>query len=105
MSYKWPDKDPDEVIDYSVDWSRFLNTDTISTVSWFVDNSSGVKTAIAGGETVNGIQLVAQTNTATVATAQLGLGTANIRYKVTCRVSTAGGLTYERSIFLRIREK
>jgi len=30
MAYKWPDKDPDEVVDYSVDWSRFLGDDTIS---------------------------------------------------------------------------
>ena len=29
MSYKWPDKDKDEILDYSVDWSRFLGDDSI----------------------------------------------------------------------------
>ena len=36
MSYKWPDKDPDETIDYSVDWSRFLGSNTISAIVWSV---------------------------------------------------------------------
>jgi len=26
MSFRWPSKDPDETLDYSVDWSRFLDT-------------------------------------------------------------------------------
>ena len=30
MSYKWPDKDKDEVVDYSVDWSRFIGDDTVA---------------------------------------------------------------------------
>ena len=29
MAYKWPNHDPDEVVDYSVDSSRFLGDDTI----------------------------------------------------------------------------
>ena len=43
MSYKWPDKDKDEVLDYSIDWSRFLGDDTISGVTWFIDDSDGTK--------------------------------------------------------------
>ena len=30
MAYKWPDLDPDEVADFSVDWGRFLGDLTIS---------------------------------------------------------------------------
>lgn len=45
MSFRWPNKDPDETLDYSVDWSRWLNGATISSVVWYVDNSSGTKTA------------------------------------------------------------
>ena len=37
MSMKWPNKDPDEVLDYSIDWSRFLGTATIADYTWFVD--------------------------------------------------------------------
>lgn len=105
MSFRWPNKDPDEVLDYSVDWSRFLNGATISTVTWYVDNSSGVKTAIAAGQTVNGIQNVAQTISNGVATINLGLGTNNIEYKFTCQITDNSGNIAERVIRLRIKEQ
>lgn len=103
--YKWPDKDKDEIVDYSVDWSRFLASDTITGVTWFIHDTDDVKTQVADAGVVNGLQFVAGTNTTTVATARFGLGTNNVRYKVTCRVNTAQGLQYERSVALRIKEK
>ena len=105
MSFKWANKDPDEILDYSVDWSRFLGTATISSVSWSVDDASGVKTAIASGAVVNGIQNVAQTNTNTVATINLGLGTLNEEYKFYCRIIDSSGSIAERVIKLRIKEQ
>lgn len=105
MSYKWPDKDRDEILDYSVDWSRFLGSDTISAVTWFVDDADGVKTQIEDAEFVNGLQFVSGTISDQIATARFSLGTNNVRYKVTCRITTGGGLQYERSIFLRVKEK
>ena len=105
MSYKWPDKDPDEIVDYSVDWSRFLDTDSVSSVAWYINAADGTKTLVADGNTVNGLQLVQRSNTATVATARFALGTRNVRYTITCAVTTSAGLLYERSIFLRAREK
>ena len=105
MSYKWPDKDKDEMLDYSVDWSRFLGDDIISAVTWYVDDADGVKTLVTDSSVVNGLQFVTGTNTTTVATARFSLGTNNVRYNVTCRVNTNEGLQYERSIFLRVKEK
>jgi hypothetical protein len=105
VSFKWVNKDPDEVLDYSVDWSRFLSGATITTVNWFVDNSSGVKTAINAGVVVNGIQNVSQTNTDTVATINLGLGTLNKEYKFYCRIQDSTGSIAERVIKLRIKEQ
>jgi hypothetical protein len=105
MSFKWANKDPDEILDYSVDWSRFLGTATISSVAWYVDNSSGVKTAITAGSTVNGIQNVSQTNTNTVATINLGLGTLNEEYKFYCRITDSTGSIAERVIKLHIKEQ
>jgi len=101
MAYKWPDLDPNEIQAYSVDWSRFLNTgDTISTVGWYID---GTLTISYG--TKNGLQLVQPTNTNTVATTRFTGGNVGQKYKVTCRITTADGLIYERSIFLTIREQ
>jgi hypothetical protein len=105
MSFKWANKDPDEILDYSVDWSRFLGAATISSVAWSVDNASGVKTSIASGATVNGIQNVSQTNTTTVATINLGLGTLNAEYKFYCRITDSTGSIAERVIKLRIKEQ
>ena len=105
MSFRWPNKDPNEVLDYSVDWSRFLNGAAISSVTWYVDDASGVKTAIAAGQVVNGIQNVAQTISNGVATINLGLGTNNVEYKFTCQITDNQGSIAERVIRLRIKEQ
>ena len=103
MSFKWPPKDKDEQLDYSVDWSRFLGDATISGIVWYVDDSSGTKTVLTEGSTVNGIQNVAQTISGDVATINLGLGTANYDYKFTCRMTDNSGSIAERVIRLKIK--
>lgn len=105
MSFRWPNKDPDETLDYSVDWSRWLNGATISSVVWSVDSSAGVKTTIAASNTVNGIQNVSQTISGGVATINLGLGTANTEYKFYCTMSDSSGNVAERVIRLRVKEQ
>ena len=105
MSLKWPSKDPDETVDFSVDWSRYLNNQAnIDTVSWFVNDSSGVKTRIEAGQIVNNLQLVGISNTNTVATANLGLGTNNTKYKLHCQILDTSGTIAERVITLPIKE-
>jgi hypothetical protein len=105
MSFKWPSKDKDETLDYSVDWSRFLNGATISSITWYVDDADGVATAITAGSTVNGIQNVAQTISGGVATINLGLGTNNYDYKFTCRMTDSTGNVAERIVRLKIKEQ
>jgi hypothetical protein len=101
MSYKWPDLDPNEIQAYSVDWSRFLNTgDTISSVAWLVN---GTVTGSYG--ITDNLTLVQHTNTTTVATVRITGGNVGTKYKISCRITTADGLVYERSIFLTIREQ
>ena len=105
MSYKWPEKDPDETADFSVDWSRFLGSDSIVSTVFFVDDASGTKTQVSVAQIVNGLQFIAPTVSGNVATARFGLGTNNVRYNITCRIVTTQGLTYERSVILPIRER
>jgi hypothetical protein len=105
MSFRWPNKDKDETLDYSVDWSRWIGSATISQVVWYVDDSSSVKTALTAGNTVNGIQNVSQTISGNVATINLGLGTNNTEYKFTCSMTDSTGSTAERVIRLRIKEQ
>ena len=105
-SYKWPEKDPDEDADFSVDWSRFLGSDTLVSAQWFIEAADGTKTGpLANNAIVNGLQFVAPSISGNVATARFGLGTNNLRYKTTCSITTAQGLSYERTILLPIRER
>jgi len=105
MSYKWPDKDKDEITDFSVDWSRFLGTDTLSAAVWFIKDADGVKTQVNDSSVVNGLQFVQGTLSGKVSTARFSLGTNNVRYTIVCQITTGAGLQYERSIFLRVKEK
>lgn len=105
MSYKWPNKDSAEVVDFSIDWSRFLGDTTISSVTWYIDDADGIKTQVADIDVVNGLQKVSQSNTTTVATIRLGIGTNNVRYKVSCLITTSQSLQFERSVHVTIKEK
>jgi len=115
MSYRWPVKDPDEQLDYSVDWSRFLDTATISAVQWYVKTAAyNTKTLLGAGQTLttasssattDSIQNVSQTNTSTVATINIGGGENNREYTFMCRITDSTGSQAERSIKLTIREK
>jgi hypothetical protein len=106
MSFRWPNKDPDEQLDYSIDWSRFLGDSiTITGVQWSVDAADSTKTTIAGGATVNGIQNVSQSHTNTVATINIGSGTNNIEYKFYCRITDTSGSQAERVVKLRVKER
>ena len=107
MAYKWPNHDPDEVVDYSVDWSRFLGTDTIINdgVTWKVNGETLTDSQSYSGDSSNPLLLVQPTNTSTVATVRFGAGVVGTRYKITCQITTAAGLTYQRTIYLTVREK
>jgi hypothetical protein len=104
MALKWPNKDPDEQLDYSVDWSRYLGSNTISSVVWKIDDADNVKQTWSALSIVDGIQHVSNSNSDTVATIQVGLGTANKTYDIYCQITTSTGVVTERKIRLKIRE-
>ena len=115
MSFRWPIKDPDETLDYSIDWSRFLDTAIINSVKWFVkSNLFTTKTELASGQnlttasssaTTDSIQNVSQTNTNTVATINIGGGQNNIEYTFFCQMTDNTGSTAERSVKIRLKER
>jgi hypothetical protein len=87
-------KDPDEVLDYRINWSRTLeaapaSSDTISTSSWAV---------------TSGITVDSDSNTTTTATVFLSGGTAGVCYTITNTITTAGGRTFEASFTVWIRD-
>ena len=115
MALRWPVKDPDETLDYSVDWSRFLGSGiTISAVTWYVKTPDQAKVDLEAGETLttasggavtDRIQNVSQTNTDTVATINLGGGVVNTEYIFYCSITDTSGSVAERSVKIAVREK
>jgi hypothetical protein len=83
-------KDPNAVLDYYVDWTRWLNGDTIATSVWTV---------------TAGLTVANDTHTTTAATVWLSGGTVGETYKVTNRITTTGGRTEDRSFDVKIAER
>jgi len=85
-------KDPEAVLDYSIDWTKWLDEvgDTIETSTWIVPT---------------GLTKVTETNTTKLATVWLSGGTVGTNYTVTNRITTAAGRTDDRSITIRVRER
>lgn len=76
-------KDPNAVLDYTLDWSLWLNGDTISTSTWTVPG---------------GITKVLDTKTATSTTVWMSVGTLATSYSVVNKIVTVNGRTEERTI-------
>ena len=84
MSLKKFTKDPNAVLDYTIDWSAWLShQDTIT-------NATATATT---GITVNSVS-----RTTTQTTVWLSGGSAGSSYEVTVRITTNGGRTDDRSI-------
>lgn len=89
MPVIWPSKDPDEVLDFTVDWSARLDGDTISTSAWTVPL---------------GITAGVDTKTASTTTLWLSGGTLGSTYDIVNRIVTAGGRTMDQNLRLTIAE-
>lgn len=112
MALRWPDKDPDEQLDYTVDWSRYLDTLTIASVAWRYVQADGTESSnLSASDTFNGLTVNRVTNTGTTATIVLSGGTANIDNKLICEVTTStstktnAAIVTKRVINLRVRER
>ncbi|MCC6364928.1 MAG: hypothetical protein IT165_15530 [Bryobacterales bacterium] len=83
-------KDPNAVLDYSIDWTRWLAGDQIAASEWIV---------------ASGLTKMADSKTATSATVWLSGGTAGQSYIVTNRITTSAGRTEDRSFTVRVEER
>jgi hypothetical protein len=82
------EKDPDEVIDFPFDWSGRLDGDTIATSTWVLENLTEVSTAA----------------TFTATTIFVSGGSLGTTGKITNRITTDGGRTWEKTIRIAVRE-
>lgn len=88
----WPNKDPNEVLDYLLSWARRVpEGDSIAGSTWLVDEGDVV--------------VDSDSFTDTTATVWLSGGTVGTRCVLTNRVTTTEGRTMDQSVSIRIREK
>jgi hypothetical protein len=85
-------KDPDAVLDYTFNWGSWLTDaeDVIDTVEWIPDE---------------GLTVANSTYTSTTATAFVSGGAVGDTLKLTCRITTLGGRTDDRTITLKIVDR
>lgn len=87
----WPPKDPQEVLDYRIDWSaRLEEGETISTSTWTVPA---------------GITKDEDENAAATATIWLSGGTLGETYELVNQIVTSDERTMDQTIRLRIKAK
>lgn len=83
-------KDPEATLEWSFDWSPWL--DDTETITAYV-------------LTPNGLTVVSDSETDGVVTAWLSGGTADTSYRVECKITTSAGRIDERSLTIRVRER
>ena len=88
----WSPKDPDEVKDYSFDWTKLLAGDEIATSTWSVVEETGLV-----------INSKPATNTATTTTFWASGGDLGKVYPMLNRVTTSGGRTFDRTRKLKMK--
>lgn len=84
------DKDPDSRLDYIVDWSDWLDSDTITASTW---------------TPATGITVTTSSNTTTTTTVWLSGGTLGATYKVVNHITTAAGRQDDRTLVIRMVAK
>ena len=96
MSLKWPFKDPDEVLDYTIDWGgspeapgRTFNDQLVTSI--FTVPAGLIKQS--------------ETHTLTTATVWIAGGTVGTLYEINNRITTVGGRTMDQTVKLQIRVK
>lgn len=101
MLDRWPDKDPDEELDYDIDWAGTAADpgrafgDPILSSTWSIT-----------GNTDDTILVIGATSFSAIATkVWLTGGTLNRQYRLTNEVLTTGGRTMNKSGLVTIKEK
>jgi len=132
MAFKFPDKDPDEKLDYTVDWSRYLDRDSLSinAVQWKIQKANGAFTNFTEGYSFESDDLFVDIGTGknqgdtvgltaskipvptdTTATIVLSKGEAGVSYTLLCEITTTQSskttapIVTNRKIKIKVRER
>jgi hypothetical protein len=87
---QWSAKDPDEVGDFTIDWSGRLSGDLISTSTWTVPA---------------GLTKGSDSHDRTSTTVWLSSGVLGARYQILNRIETLGGRQMDQTVLLKIKSR
>lgn len=96
MTYKM--KDPDAVLDYSVNWAQWLDTDEIIT-------SQSVSVSPVTDTRPMQVDRSELDSTGTIVVAWVSGGETGQRYRLTFQITTDAGRTDERSMNINVLER
>jgi len=84
------EKDPNSTKDFAIDWTAWLNGDTIATSTFQVSGD---------------LTKVTESNTTLIATVMLSGGTPGEIYRIRNRITTAAGRVEDQTFDLTVRDK
>ena len=88
---KWPNKDPDEILDYGFIWTDLMvEGDVITNSEWL---------------SASGINIDSDTHTSDITVVWLSGGAVGDQYDLTNRVTTAAGRVFDRTSRIAIKDK
>ncbi len=96
MSFTWPDKDPNEILRYTHDWSARLDGETIDTVEVIFETTNPVTTVTLERPT---------SFNATVQTVWLEGGSVGEKPNLTLRCTTTTGQIFDERINFKVKER
>ena len=91
MALSFPNKDPDEVLDYTLDWSKRLAGDIILSSMWIVDSP--------------GLVIDSNSFTSSQTVVWLSAGVVDTSYLLTNHIVTQVARTMEQSVKIKIKQK
>lgn len=92
MAETWPNKDPQDVLDYIVEWADWLDTDTISSSAFTIADDADLT---VDSSSINGTKTVVW----------LSGGTLGVTALVTNHIVTTAGREIDQTVRLRIRSR
>lgn len=109
---KWPNKDPNEVLDFDIDWKWRLYSKAEYDLA-AAQRDAGVTVTIVPADTIVtstftlpvGITANSTSNTTTATKVWISGGTEPSSYDVLNRIVTAGGRTMDQTVQLKIKSK
>ena len=93
---KWErEKDPDEFLDYSINWEHQIGSDPISTSVW----------SYAGNPDSPPLVLSSSSIATPITTIWLNAGDGGTTYLLTNRITTVGGRIMDQTVRLRMQQR